>query len=341
LTLLLTGCAVVETAPSDPVVATHSLVGAIPPHNTDFLPLRVGIEYLPPRLDDNLDLGESILGRTRGADRSAGDNVSVRALRPPNPARQRPASDNPANDDDDWILLSERELEAIEDPAERLTMGFIQDLFGEDRRRMQRELRTPILTNRNRYTTQESLRLPFDDLEHEEEASFLNEAASPLLKRPLRNLLKRATFINDFELALHEFKAENIPFSSAYRRDHPNKRHWGRLSLRLRMSDGSDPAELSYYNWGWRVGSSKERGRLQYRFNITDNIDGSVRFRYEYESHDSAIRADVRYIVDERTRVNLLLGDRLDFLAGPTAYSFLNSPLDGTPGVLFYVEHLF
>lgn len=340
LTLVLASCAVVETPQIEPRMATDQVaLDASPPTDLDFMPLRIGVEYLAPRRHDTDHLDTLLVSETTPRP----DTVRITALRPPSTGRATPVDLERSRREAEtspW-MLTRNEIEAIEDPAERLTMLFVDDLAGEDRLRMQRELRTPILTNRFRYTMSEALRMPHDEQEAEEEASFLNNAAPSLLRRPLRNLLRRATFIQDFEIALKKFKAENVPLSNAYRQKNRRHTEWGRVSLRLRLSDGSDPAEVSYYNWGWRIGSSKERSRVQYRFRIADKLQGSVRFRFNYESHDSAIRADVRYVIDDRTHLNLLLGDRLDFLAGPTAYSFLNSPLDGTPGVLFYVEHLF
>ena len=343
--VLLTGCAVAPTQPLDDAHARGLDLGAAPPLGIDYMPLRVGVEYLPPHEHTGSPASMPSLSAARQARVSVLDEVShqdpvrVEAIRAPRKGRGR-ARTNEEEERNGWFL-TEKELESIHDPAERLTQWFIQDLFGEDRRRMQRELRTPILTNRIRYSSHDSLRLPIDDQEHEEEATFLNNVARGLLRRPLRKLLKRATFIRDFEVAFREFRADNIPISKDYQQDHPNKTDWGRVSLRLRLSDGSDPVELSYYNWGWRFGSSQERSRMQYRFRLSDSIDGSVRYNFNYDSHDTSIRGDLRYLVDDRTSLHLLFGDRLDFLAGPTAYSFLNSPLDGTPGVLFYVEHLF
>ncbi len=343
LILILTGCAVSPddaVAPGDRSLAYRTLDEARPPSSVDFMPLRIGVEYLPEATRN--DAG-SLLGAHRSSPQPAEiQEISVLSMstatvrsetgRQPDGRREREKSP--------WLLTKDQ-LAAIEDPSERLTMQFVDDLVGEDRRRMQRELRTPVLTNRLRYSRSDSLHLPIDDLQAEEEASFLNETAPGLLRRPLRKLLKRVSFVEDMELAFKDFRGDNVPFSTEYSKKSRRGAKWGRVSMRVRLSDGSDPVELSYYNWGWRIGSSKERSRLQYRFRVADKLEGSIRYRFDYLTHDAAVRADLRYTIDDRTHLTMLLGDQLDFLAGPTAYSFLNTPLDGTAGVLFYVEHLF
>lgn len=355
LCLVLVGCATspTTTPESSPSAATSGLSVAAAT-GFDFLPIRIGVEFLPetaPRAAFSVDSG--ILDASRGyalpqdgARRKHGgstqDGVRVTAIRPPRAAGDALGSQRTAllRERSLWNLTDE-DIEEIEDPAERVTMQFVNELVGEDRRRMQRELRTPILVNRPRYTMSRSLWLPSDERAQNEEDIFLNDVAPRMLRRPLRNVLKRVTFIDDFEIALREFKADHVPLSGEYQSRGKRGRKYGRVSMRLRLSDGSDPVELAYYNWGWRAASGQERGKLQYRFRITDDIDGSVRYTYEYDTHDTAIRADLRYVINERTHMVVLAGDSLDFLAGPTAYSFLNSQLDGTPGVLFYVEHLF
>ena len=303
------------------------------------MPLRLGVEYLPPR-SRRTDLSSR---SSFGVAEDDSDEIRVEGRFHPiaTPVTVHDNAPAPIDVEPSPWNRSRRELEQIEDDAERLTMLFVNDLVGEDRRRMRQAMMTPLLSNRLQFTMHESLRLPDDEQRFDEESEFFNRAAQRVIRRPLRKLLKRATFIEKFELALDEFKADNLPLSSAYREKNGREHSWGRVSMRVRLSDGSDPLELSYYNFGWRFGSSKERGRIQYRLRFADRIDGAIRYRFSYVNDDTALRADLRYIIDDDTTVYFVAGDTLDFLSGPTAYSFVNSPLDGSAGALFYVEHNF
>lgn len=302
------------------------------------LPVRVGVEFLPPASLTALDAARSpgLDWRTEGTipaeDRNRPTVVSLQ------PERTVAESDS-VHLRVPWQLEPDA-VDAIRDPFEQLTLRFVDDLIGADRRRMQHELGAPVLITRLRHRTAPDLWNHFDDRENEEEASYLNDVGGRLVRKPLRELLKNLTAIEDLETMLENFKADNIPLTGAYE-EHRGRSGLGRISLRLRPSDGSDPVELAYVNWGLRIGSSQELFRATYSTEILRDLHASLRFKFEYGLHDTEYRADLRYLYDADTSVYVVLGDRLDFLAGPTAYSLLNTPLDGTPGVLFYVEHLF
>jgi hypothetical protein len=63
--------------------------------------------------------------------------------------------------------------------------------------------------------------------------------------------------------------------------------------------------------------------------------------RYFYATGSYHVRADLSLELTRRSSLHFVLGNDLDFLAASTVYSLFESPMDGSPGLLFYAVHLF
>jgi hypothetical protein len=159
-----------------------------------------------------------------------------------------------------------------------------------------------------------------------------------LIRRPMRKALKSFTVFHDMELAIDAIKAD-LPMSGVDEGSQGFK--FGRLTARLR-SNFSDPLEIAYKNYGFRLGSSQERFKAGYSAEILEDLLLSVNTEYRYDSDDFAVNADVIYVIDDRTSAHLTAGDRMGFGSSPNDYSLIEeSGEEGSTGLLFYVEHLF
>lgn len=330
-------------------IVREKLAGA--PISVSVLPMRVGLEYLPPPSAAR-DQPWS-LRRPTEHDWSDGPpslpslyseprRISVIDLRPESPEGPLTRNSHFVWQFELALSVDKDQLEAIEDPFERMTMLFVRDLIGADRRRLTRELGSSILTRRMlRHDDTSMLHTRFRELEEEQEADFLEDEGRGLLRRPLRKLLKKNTFIGDLKLMIDEFKAENIPLSAANGEGDQEGWGWGSVSMRVKIRDSSNPLELSYRNWGAKIGSSKDKAKFSYSIDLTENLRAGLRMRYHYDDNHTQFQANLRYILNKNAHLYMVLADSLNYLSGPTAYAFMSSPMDGEGGILFYVEHLF
>ena len=212
--------------------------------------------------------------------------------------------------------------------------------MGADRRRLKRELGTPILTMQSYDLQSPGIDLHADALQDDEEAIWMTDNGMKLLRRPLKQLLRRFPMVQSLEVELDEFKSENVQLSEAWRRTH-RSRGLGRMSMRLRARDLRDPVEMTYIRSGVRIGSSQQRLKLGWLGNLTKDLRLEIRTRRQYDRADWRVRADLSWTVSEKSSLHLLAGDDLDFLTTSTVYSLFDSPMDGSPGLLLYAVHLF
>ncbi len=347
--LVATSCAVSheKTRPADSPAALGP--SAYSADEIDFLPIRVGVEYLPPNENLSSSRPQTRLSFTRQAfgaalhqDPGSSDkNSASQSVRKHMPVGAGTATNHhlTAQREVPWDLEDES-LRAIEDPFERTTMMFVEDIVGEDRRRLQREFGTPILTTSMAGSSHPTMRTHMDEREAEDSAKYVNDVAERLVRKPLLRALRRGTFLNDVELAIDEFKRGNLPLSSEYQERKKNRHGLGRVSMSLKLR-GGDPVKVSYMNWGLRIGTGQRNLHASYRYRLTKDLEAGLRMNYSYLTHDNIFRADLRYEIDLRTHCYMVLGNRMQFLGGPTAYSLLDSGIDGEHGVLFYVQHQF
>jgi len=318
-----------------------------PAPSFDGLPLCVGVEYLPPDrplepttapgyLRSDAWLGPDALTMSSRGHASAPAVEAANRERAITPARRT----EPEVIRSFW-QWSEDELAQLDDPLERTTLMFLHGLMGEDRRRMQRELGMPLLATQHIDVSSRLLESLGDPQAEEEQARYLSRNGNKLLDRPLRRALKNTTFIRDLELILEDFKAENVITSHAYREQNEGGIDWGHVSMRVHPTHYRDPVELTYAIRGLRVGSSASKVKVGWSERLSDDLTLHVRTRHVLGSGYTAIRGDLIWEMSPRTVFAVVAGDDLDFLASSDAYSFFESPMDGTPGVLVYAQTIF
>ncbi|MFT4840887.1 MAG: hypothetical protein ACI8UD_000678 [Planctomycetota bacterium] len=320
---LLTGCATQPprgiSPASEPSPLTHS-AGHV---------LRIGLEFLPPdeRFPDEADV--------RAEPRIASNPTSLASEQAVRPVALR--FDEPSR----APRLSAIDFESIDDPIARETMHFCSDLIQADRQRVRREVGIPFFGFRDDVMELAPL-LTSERRQREEHEQWSQQHGPRLLKRPLRQLAKRLPLARDFEIALEDFRSDHVPLTEPYRQAHGDRRKLGRMSLRLRTRDFGDPMELVYiHHSGVRIGSSQEQGKLSLDFNLSENLNFTLRARTNYATGESGIRTDLIYRTSENMSLHLAAGDDMNFLSTSSLYSLFESPMDGSPGLLLYAVHTF
>ncbi len=317
--------------------------------------MKVGLEYLPPQsgLGDSDGLTDGFSASDRLASGWRAELISpLSTFESPKSASvesivprriEQPVYENSrlVGQFEEAFRVTKSDLDLIENPIERMTARFVRDLIGEDRRRVERELGTPILTRRMRRLDNNMLHARFQELEEEQEADYMQKEARGLLRRPLRKVLKNFTLVAEIDDLIKEFKAENLPTSGDYHDERSGSSGWGRVSMRVKVRRMDDPLELSYRNWGWKVASNLERAKLKYEIDLTEKVEAELGWRYSYDDHHLVFRAGLIYIIDPKTQMSIVFGDDLNYLGGPAAYSYLRSPMDGEDGIVFNVQHRF
>jgi hypothetical protein len=316
LLLGLTGCAVPQPAPGTPGAPVETAAVPVPPIGAE---LRVGVEFLPPE--------EGGLGPAPETPRAEPLHAVQGEERPARPVTFVSRRERGLRDRDHLWRMRSEDLASTEQPAARLTLGFVEDLMGEDRRRIEREIGTPVLDPRYEDPTSANLRTSIDEEQAEEEMEAFNQHGIRLLRRPLRNLARRLPPVQSLELALEDFKAENVPLSQAYLEQHPERRNLGRVSIRLR--------------YGIRVATSLENLKLGLVQWVDDDLAIEVQSRCNYETGVWSVRADLVWYASRHTNLRLVVGGNLDFLTTSSVYSLFESPMDGSPGLLLHAVHLF
>lgn len=338
---LFAGCAVRPTAVTEQAPATDATAqasgAAARPQALDVFaairrgsPLCLGVEFLPPVADENPLTGPTAVARAEAVPQP-----------PPAPVRPRefqPFGGRDHADRHTWTLSAD-DLAHARAPIERETLRFLDDLMGEDRRRLRRDIGTPILTVQATDLQSPGIDLRSEEIQAEEEAQYLAEHGTDLLRRPLQLLLRRTPLVEQLEIDLREFKETNVPLSEEYGRAHQG--NLGRLSLRVRTSDPQDPVEVVYLRSGVRIGSSQSQLKLGFARHIAKDLVLELRARQDYDDRDWRLRADLAWEVSPHTSLHFVAGDNLDFLTTSTVYSLFESPMDGSPGVLVYAVHLF
>ncbi len=338
----LAGCAVPPavdspSAPTETALHTGATVPQVPS-----LPIRIGVEFLPPTSTDSLlESLRSGLSMRPLLDAPLHTGVIAEVDRPSNTPRfAKPAVKQPVEAELPWTF-DKYKIRAIKDPFERVGVRFVQELIGDDLRRARREFGPMIDETRHYDLSYPSLPNYLDERRKQDEELFFAEHGRHFIRRPMRNALKSFTIFQDLEVALEEFKSEHMPISSTEENGHGERSSWGRVSMRLRVTDHEDPLELTYRRSGWRFGTNQERLKARYTTELAEDFTLSLSTRYEYESSDFSVRANLTYVFDETTRAHLVAGESLGFFSDPEVFTLMESPLQGDAGLLFYVEHLF
>jgi hypothetical protein len=318
---LLAGC-VVQPTRSTPTPTT--VAGLAPPPAG--LVLRIGVEHLPP----SERVAESP-GTVR-VQSLGGEEPRRTASAPEQRPRRRKSTDHT------WTLSAE-DLTAIDDPIARETLQFVEDLVGEDQRRVRRSLGTPFFDWVGPGSN--GLELRGEEADRVMREEWVHENGPALLRRPLRLLLRRLPIASQVGVAMQDFRSDHVPLSEPYQQTHGDRHLLGRISARIRTSDLEDPLELVYMRSGVRIGSSQEVGKLSIDWPLTDTLSFQLRTRTTYENGDHELRGGLVLRPSATTSLHLTIGDNLDYLSTSQAYSLFDSPMDGAPGLLLHGVHVF
>lgn len=335
LVCLLAGCASQSGRDESPGTAARAearaqALAAIATGNVPCL----GVEFLPPVAPE--------------------DSLAVAPLPPRAEALPPPVSVAPPTGDRDgrrlytptgekphiWSMTAD-DLAHQRDAAATATMHFIDDVMGEDRRRVRRQFGLPILTMQAIDLQSPGIDLRSEELRAEQEQQWMAENGASLLRRPVQLFLRRLPLVEAFDARIDDFKSDNVPLSDEYERAHQQRSKLGRVSMRVHPSDFGDPVEIVYSKSGVRIGSSREHLKMSVSRELWPGVTASVRTRQIYESNDWVVRADIAWQLSPRSTLLLAAGRDLDFASDSTVYSWVESPLDGAMGILLYATHIF
>ena len=329
LSCLLAGCVTQPTAP-DPRLAL-GLPKAAEARTPAGMMLRIGVEYLPP--ETNQDVEEPIA------------DVSYTFDEAPPPQKQEPERSRTnlrrrAEDPPHPWAMTISDLNAIDDPVAREALHFVDDLMREDQRRVRREVRMPFFEWQPT-DLEGGPKLWSEQRTIESQEEWIHEHGPGLLQKPLRQLLRRLPIAREVEVGLQDFRSDHVPFSEPYRLAHGDQRRLGRMSVRLRTGDLSDPVEIAYMKSGVRISTSQTAGKLSIDWPFAERWELQLRTRTDYDTHEHHVRADLVFWPNPSTSIHLSAGNDLDFLSTSSIYSLFESPMDGSPGLLLYAVHTF
>ena len=237
-------------------------------------------------------------------------------------------------------MLTGLDLTTIDDPLARETLHFMIDLVQTDQRRVRRTGGNPLLD----FYVPDQERGPLlvgEQLLLADQEEWLQEHGPALLQRPLRQLLRRLPVVQELEFDFRDFRADNLPLSGPLRQANEPRGSGTRVSVRLHLGDLADPLEVMFSDSGVRIGTSQEVGKLGYQLAVSDALTLELRARTEYATGNHAVRVDLTYRPGFFTSYHLSVGDDMDFLSMSPLYSLLESPIDGAPGLVLYVVHVF
>ncbi len=336
LCCLLAGCVVQPTTTDPrPDFGAGSRVATTAPLPSLATP-RIGLEFLAPEADDPLPTV-----RVEAADRRRSQLLSLDGpvtRRAPTPVSLRDRID--AMERRHTWTLDASDLLGMADPVARQTLYFLEDLLDEDRRSAEREVRVPFFDWQHHEATDDPMLTSEFTLQTARD-EWIHEHGPRLLQRPLKRLLKRLPIAHDVEVAVDDWRGDNLPFTDPYHQTHGDRRNHGRLSLRLRASDLADPVEIHYVHSGVRIGTSQNYGKVSWELPLTEKVRLQMRGRRDYDGRDFGWRCDLIYQHSPRTSLNLAAGDDLEFLSTSSIFSLFDSPMDGETGVVLYAVHVF
>lgn len=332
LCCLLAGCVVQPTGTDPHPEQARRPLAALPAPTT----LRIGLEFLAPEQDD-----AAPPVRVEPVDRRRSSLMALdeaRARRAPTPVSLRERVDALARRHT-WTLDA-GDLAAMADPVARETLYFLEDFLDEDRRSAEREVRVPFFDWQHHEATDDPVLTSEFTLQNARD-EWIHEHGPGLLQRPLRRMLRRIPIAREVEVAVDDWRSDNVPFSEPYLQAHRDEHNLGRLSMRLHTDDWTDPVELFYVRRGIRIGTSQNYAKVSWNLPLTDTLRLELRGRREYDGSDFGWRCNLVYQHSPRTSINLSAGDDLEFLSTSSIFSLFDSPMDGEAGVVLYAVHVF
>ena len=328
---LLAGCAVQPTTTSrSPASGESDAVAQVPDSKrlraATTLPsfvLRIGVEHVPPD------------------GRSAADPPRLEAI---GPAPHAPLAQEPEPKPTTLIDRAEQrwrhDLTQVEDPLAREALHFVSDMVESDRNRAQYEVGLPFFDLHDNDPDRGPL-LASEEAMQADHEEWVQRHGPSLLRRPLRQLLRRLPIVQQVELEFDEFRGDNVPLSGPYEEARTDHDSMGRVSMRVRGSDMRDPLEVAYVYSGIRLGTSQDTCKFGIDWALTPRLSVELRAHTMYTRNDKGLRVDMSYRATERMSVHVAVGDDMDFLSTSSIYSLFESPMDGSPGLVLYAVHVF
>lgn len=323
--LLLAGCATLPPAGA-PGRESGSTAPALAPRSTGGA--RLGIEWLPPVAGWKQDPVPSPRVETR----------APRTVPPPalTPAEERRNSSK-----------LER-IDEIDNLAERMTLRFVRDLMGDDRRRVQRELGIPMFSARIRYLDLDghALTTHADELDADDRNARIARFQGVLLNAPFQHALRETPIALEYEAWVDDWKADYVPLSEPFQQARRASPGWGNATVRMRMSNMHDPLEVGWVRRELRVSTSQQKLKVRLAKQLSEKLWSSIRTEFNYQEDVFDVWGELRYDWSRNTTVHFLVGDSIDLLTGSELYPVVESPIslqaaDRSVGLVFFVEHIF
>jgi hypothetical protein len=319
---VLAGCQVQPTRPA-------AIDAAMPSNNealdrfADGHGICLGVEYLPP---PNAAAAPAALHWGEPQDRPSDHARSGSQL--PKRLGAREANQRA-------IANRDGETTAIDDMA----MQFLDDLMGDDRRRMRWEFGAPLLTAQNYDEQSPGIDLRSDEIAAEDQDLRLSQSGMQILRRPFQRMLRRTPLVSGLEVQIDRIangrnEAEDAGEST-------EGTEYGRVSFLVRPNRLSDPVEIGYRRSGLRIATTQEQLKCTCTIPLGNGVFLELRARQTYADDSWQLRSDLRWQYSQTTNLHFAVGNGLDFLPSSPTYSLEGTPFDGSSGVLFYAVHLF
>jgi hypothetical protein len=301
----------------------------MPPATSSYI--RIGVEYLPPQTSLQAPVAATPAHEPEGPWH-------------PDRTEQIPGDQNPpppidyhkGRFDESQIRwrLHKNDIRAKRNPIERMTLRFLSEMIGDDRKRVQRSIGAPLLGAELRLSTDPMSNF-LDERDREDQQRLLTENGTRMIRRPLRNALKELPLFNDVEHAIRNFKASNRKYTDR------NSSGLGRVSLRIRGSKLEDPIELKWLLGGFRLASTLSYLKATFATSITEGLSFAIRSKYDYDNSHWRLSGNIECIINDFTTFNVLAGNEINILGGQFAYPGGPQSDEASKGVLLYFHHQF
>ncbi|MBL8725986.1 MAG: hypothetical protein JNK49_18215 [Planctomycetes bacterium] len=335
---LCSGCAV-QPGRAEPQPAP-TLLAVLPASGP-----RIGLEFLPPVEDHAAPLAEPSL-RTAAPLAQATRPESRRdpargASLQPWQLQQTPSSFGASLAEAEQVFRKAHtiDFDAIQNPVERETLRFVQDLVREDWRRSGRAGREPFFAWQPPDTGEPLLWS--EELAARNREEWLQSHGPAHLRKPLQQLLRRLPLVRDLELEIAKFRAEHVPLTQDYQDQHRGSGRSARWSVRLRPSQLQDPLEMVFQFGPLRLGSSQRLGKFAFVQPLGERLQAEVHWRTDYERGSHWWRAELTYRWSFCTTLHCGYGDGLRMLPNTADAALLAADPDGPPLLVVYAVHTF
>ena len=291
--------------------------------------LCLGVEYLPPSRVEAQGEGPHALRLGDALERS---NDARRR----NNAKALPRRSN--GEMHSWAMSS-ADLVGPEPGTEEMALQFLDDLLGEDRRRLRRELATPLLAGQSIDMQSPAIDLRSEEILAEDQEERLSRSGMGLLRRPFQKLLRRTPLATGVEVRFEQF-AQPRETQEALDAE-GGSTDLGRLMFRVRPSRSDDPIEIGYRRSGFRIATSQLQWKCSFSVPIADAVFLEVRSRQDYDDQQLGLRAAIRWDYSAATTFHLAIGNEIELAPSTTSSAPGDQPAPGSDGIMFYAVHFF